>query len=148
MADTERSRSIALMLLRVVVGLIFFAHGYAKCCVMGIDGVQGFFSMLGIPAPGAMAYLITALELGGGIMLIGGLLTRLVALGFVADMIGAIVFAKKTLVIMAPQGIELELLLLVASLAIAILGPGVFSIDESLRRRGRKEPPATPTMNP
>lgn len=147
MADAGRSTTAALTLLRVVVGLIFIAHGYAKCCVMGVNGVTGFFGMLGVPAPGTMALLITALELGGGIALIAGLLTRVVALGFIGDMIGAIVFAKKTVEIMAPKGIELELLLLTASLALVILGPGALSIDESLRRR-RTGQGVTPATNP
>jgi putative oxidoreductase len=144
MPDIVRPRGYGITLLRVVVGLIFIAHGYAKCCVMGHAGVTGFFGMLGIPAPSTMAYLITALELGGGIMLVVGLLTRVVALGFVADMIGAIVFAKKTLEIMAPKGMELELLLLAASVTLVIFGPGGLSIDESLRRRWKKQPATSP----
>jgi putative oxidoreductase len=140
MADIARSRDYGITILRVVVGVIFIAHGYLKCCVMGIDGVTGFFSSLGIPAPGLLAPLITALELGGGIALILGLFARFVPLGFIVDMLGAIFFAKKTLAILAPKGIELELLLLTASVALVFLGPGALALDDYLPWRRRPQP--------
>jgi putative oxidoreductase len=147
MADIARSRDYGITILRVIVGVIFFAHGYAKWG-MGVDGVAGFFGHLGIPAPGVMAALVTTLELGGSIALIIGLLTRPLALAFIADMVGAITFAKKTLTIMAPKGIELELLLLTACVALIILGPGALAVDDLLPWRRRKVQQATSTPAP
>jgi putative oxidoreductase len=148
MADIDRSRAYGITILRVVVGVIFFAHGYMKFFVMGVDGVTGFFGSLGIPAPGVMAALVTTLELGGSIALIIGLFTQPLALAFVADMVGAITFAKKTLTIMAPKGIELELLLLTACVALIILGPGALAVDDLLPWRRRKVQQATSTPAP
>jgi putative oxidoreductase len=147
MADIARSRDYGITILRVVVGIIFFAHGYAKWG-MGVDGVAGFFGHLGIPAPGVMAALVTTLELGGSIALIIGLFTRPLALAFIADMVGAITFAKKTVTIMAPKGIELELLLLTACVALIILGPGALAVDDLLPWRRRKVQQATSTPAP
>jgi putative oxidoreductase len=147
MADIARSRDYGITILRVIVGVIFFAHGYAKWG-MGVDGVAGFFGHLGIPAPGVMAALVTTLELGGSIALIIGLFTRPLALAFIADMVGAITFAKKTLTIMAPKGIELELLLLTACVALIILGPGALAVDDLLPWRRRKVQQATSTPAP
>jgi putative oxidoreductase len=147
MADIARSRDYGITILRVIVGVIFFAHGYAKWG-MGVDGVAGFFGHLGIPAPGVMAALVTTLELGGSIALIIGLFTQPLALAFVADMVGAITFAKKTVTIMAPKGIELELLLLTACVALIILGPGALAVDDLLPWRRRKVQQATSTPAP
>jgi putative oxidoreductase len=147
MAGMARSRDYGITILRVIVGVFFFAHGYAKWG-MGVDGVAGFFGHLGIPAPGVMAALVTTLELGGSIALIIGLFTQPLALAFVADMVGAITFAKKTLTIMAPKGIELELLLLTACVALIILGPGALAVDDLLPWRRRKVQQATSTPAP
>jgi putative oxidoreductase len=147
MADIARSRDYGITILRVIVGVIFFAHGYAKWG-MGVEGVAGFLGNLGIPAPGVMAALVTTLELGGSIALIIGLFTRPLALAFIADMVGAITFAKKTVTIMAPKGIELELLLLTACVALIILGPGALAVDDLLPWRRRKVQQATSTPAP
>ena len=47
-----------LTILRVVIGIVFFAHGYLKFFKMGIGGTIGFFTHLGIPLPTVMAWLV------------------------------------------------------------------------------------------
>ena len=49
--NDPKLRDIGLALLRIILGVVFFAHGYLKFFKMGMDGVVGFFTSLGIPAP-------------------------------------------------------------------------------------------------
>jgi putative oxidoreductase len=134
-AATPRQLSVGIAIVRVVTGIIMFAHGYQKVFTNGIDGVTGFFTQLGIPLPGLAAPLVAFLELAGGVALVLGLLTRLVALGFVFDMLGAIFFVHLENGFFLPGGIEFVLLLAAASLAFVIAGAGAFSLDEAIARR-------------
>jgi putative oxidoreductase len=124
--------SIGLTILRIATAAVFINHGYQKLFVFGISGVSGAFGHMGIPLPGITGPLIGILEFFGGIALILGLLTRLVAFGFVCDMFGAIFF------VLFKNGFshfELEFLLLAASAALAFAGAGRFSVDEVIAGR-------------
>ncbi|MEL7115617.1 MAG: DoxX family protein [Pseudomonadota bacterium] len=77
----------AAFLLRVASGLLFVAHGLTKVFVFTIPGTVGFFESLGFPA--ALAYLTIAAELGGGLALIFGIGTRVVALALLPVLLGA-----------------------------------------------------------
>lgn len=130
---TRSVPNIAITLLRVVVGLVFVAYGWQKISTNTIAGVTGYFTSIGVPLPELMAPFISYLELLGGAALILGLLTRPLALLFVCDMIGAAIFAH------LPSGFYVEnggysqvLLLGTASLAIALIGPGPYSVDRYL----------------
>jgi putative oxidoreductase len=103
---------------------------------MGVSGVTGFFGNIGVPAPGVTAWCVTLLEMVGGIALILGIFTLLLALLFVADMAGEIYFAKRSGGFFAPKVFEFELTLLVASAALALTGPGAFSLQRIFSRRG------------
>src|SRR5207237_9858019 len=112
---------------------IFINHGAQKLFVFGFAGVTGAFTHMGVPFPGLMGPLIGILEFFGGIALVIGLLTRLVALGLVCDMLGAI------LLVQLKNGFsryELEFLLLGSSLALALMGAGRFSLDSLIADRG------------
>ena len=126
-------RDIGLLILRVIVGIVFIAHGYMKY-KMGIAGTTGFMTNLGVPLPSVAAPFSIAAEMGGGIALILGILTLPVGLALTLDMIGAITFAKHWAELVGPKGYELEILLLAASLALALTGPGRFSLAASLGR--------------
>lgn len=142
----------ATLLLRLGIGLTFFFAGLGKV-LGGTDGVAGFFGSLGIPLPGIMAPFISYLELLGGIALIVGVLTRVFSLLFVADMAVALLLVGIPAALGAenlPAGwseLRTELLLLVGSLALALLGPGRFSIDAAVLgdrppRRGEEPTPS------
>ena len=133
-SDDARQQDYGLLILRIIIGVVFLAHGYLKLFGMGIGGVTGFFGHLGIPAPALFAWVISLLETFGGIALILGVFTRIVGLGLAADMAGAIFFAKAHGAFFAPKGSELELTLLVASLALALTGPGAFALREFIGR--------------
>ena len=67
---------IALGLIRIIVGVIFFAHGYQKFFAMGIEGTTGFFTQVGAPLPGISAIVVASLELVGGLSLVAGFIAR------------------------------------------------------------------------
>jgi putative oxidoreductase len=133
--NDPRLREIGLALLRIILGVVFFAHGYLKFFKMGMDGVVGFFTNLGIPAPALAAWGVTWLEIVGGIALILGIFTPVLGILFAIEMAGVIFFAKQDAGFFAPKGYEFELTLLVASLALALSGPGAFSLQKAFRRR-------------
>src|SRR5437899_11332923 len=86
--------STATMILRLVLGAVFFAHGAQKMLGWfggyGYSTTMGFFiGMLHIPAP--LAFLAIVAEFFGGLGLILGLLTRIAAFGIGINMIVAIV---------------------------------------------------------
>lgn len=134
-ASSPRQLSLGLAALRVAVATIFIKHGAQKLFVFGFSGVTGAFTQMGVPLPGVTGPFIALLEFFGGIALVIGLLTRLIALGFVCDMLGAI------LLVQLKSGFshyELEFLLLGSSLALVLTGAGEFSVDALLGRRDAK----------
>jgi putative oxidoreductase len=132
---SPRQLSAGLAVLRIAVATIFIRHGAQKLFVYGFAGVTGAFTQMGVPLPGLTGPFIALLEFFGGIALLLGFLTRLVSLGFVFDMIGAIVLVgmKKGF-----SSYELEFLLLCSSLALTLAGAGRFSVDEALADRGKR----------
>jgi putative oxidoreductase len=125
-----------LTLLRIVIGIVFFAHGYMKVFKMGIGGTTGFFTHLGIPLPTLMASLVSLAETVGALALILGIFTPYVGAALAIDMLGAIYFAKGiTSGLLAPKGYELELTLFAAAVAVALTGPGALALGNLIGRR-------------
>ena len=132
-SSSARVLSLGLLALRLGVATIFIRHGAQKLFGFGLAGVTGAFTQMGVPLPGVTGPLIAFLEFFGGIALVFGLLTRLIALGFVCDMLGAI------LLVLLKNGFshfELEFTLVMASLALVLTGAGAFSLDALIDRRG------------
>ena len=136
-ASSPRQMSLGLAALRLAVATIFIRHGAQKLFVYGFAGVTGAFTQMGVPFPGVMGPFIGLLEFFGGIALAMGFLTRLVALGFVLDMLGAILMVRLK---GGFSSYELEFLLLGSSLALALAGAGRFSVDALLAGRQEKKP--------
>jgi putative oxidoreductase len=132
---TARQQSFGLAILRILVGIVFTAHGYQKLFGFGISGVQGMFTKMAVPMPMITAPLVAGLEFFGGLALIVGLLTRLVALGLAIDMLGAIVLVHLANGFFLPMGYEFALLLCAASLTLVVGGAGSLSVDEMIARR-------------
>jgi putative oxidoreductase len=72
------------LLVRVTLGLVFVTSGWGK--LHALDNVSAYFGQLGIPAPGAQAVIVSVIEFVGGLLLIAGLTTRIVALLLVGVM--------------------------------------------------------------
>lgn len=131
-------RDLALLLARVVLGVVLVAHGWQKVNEWGLDGTSASFEKMGVPAPTLSAWFAAAVELGGGVLLVLGALTPLVALLVVANMAGAFWFVHKDGgVFVAEGGWELVAVIAAAALALAGAGAGRLSVDGILGRRGR-----------
>jgi uncharacterized membrane protein YphA (DoxX/SURF4 family) len=123
-------------LSRVFCGCVFLVHGIPK--ILSLEGTRLFFENVGVP--GWMAVPIAFLEVFGGIFLIAGLLTRIVAGLFVIEMLGAALFVQ------LPYGwdvfeggVEFNIALILLLLAPILLGVGPLSTDDvvGLGRRGK-----------
>jgi putative oxidoreductase len=123
----------ALAALRIILGFLFAAHGWQKFNEWTIAGTQASFAKMGVPAADVMAPAIAVLELAGGIALILGVLTRVVAALLVVDMLGALFLVHAPAGVFAANGgYELVLLLAAASFALALTGAGRLSVDRAL----------------
>jgi putative oxidoreductase len=119
---------IGAIILQVVLGVTFFIHGLAKF-QGGIENTAGWFDSIGIP--GFMAYVVAVIELVGGIALVLGLGTRVVASLFVLVMAGAIIKVKLAAGFLGNgqgAGYELDLAFLAMALFLAVNGSKQFSI--------------------
>lgn len=135
--------SFGLLILRIVLGVIFIAHGGQKTFGWfgghGIEGFAAHMSTMGMPA--FMAYVAAYTELLGGIAVIAGLLTRLSALGITCVMIVAIwkVHGPNGLflnIMCEPNkghGFEFALALLGMALCLVFTGAGKISLDGFIR---------------
>ena len=100
----SRFASLAPLIIRVIVGVIMTAHGLSK--LMGGPAAfgQGMLGQLGVPLPVLMGYVVTLVELGGGILLIVGLLSRIAALLLSIDLAFAILLVKVNVGLIGEQG--------------------------------------------
>jgi len=121
--------NLASLLLRIAAGIIFLAHGYPK---LGSQRKMGTDFMKSTGMPTWMAAFAGVAEFFGGLGLILGIFTPIIALLFVLWMISTTWFAKTKLHKKLVGGYEFDLILLAASLAIVILGSGIYSIDHLL----------------
>ncbi|MBI2461626.1 MAG: DoxX family protein [Candidatus Rokubacteria bacterium] len=132
MARAQALIAYAPIPLRLGLGLILLVHGAQKIFVLGPGQVAGYFANLGLEPSGLLAWVAIAVEFGGGVCLLLGLLTRLVGLLFAIEM--AVAIWKYH----APQGFyvsqnsygyEFAMLLIAGCLALILAGPGRFAVD-------------------
>ena len=131
-----------LTLLRVVLGIVIFAHGAQKMLGWfggyGFSGTMGFFTKtMGIPTP--LAFLAIRAVFFGGLGLILGLFSRIAALGIGVNMLVAIAMVHRHYGLFANwsgtqkgEGFEFHLLALAIVLAIIIRGAGALSLDRAI----------------
>jgi putative oxidoreductase len=125
---------VGLLVLRVVLGVIFAAHGAQKLFGAfggpGLKGTAGFHEQLGIRPPFAMAVLAGLAEFVGGILVAVGFLAPLAAIALIVTMAVA-VFAVhlKNGFFSMNGGYEFNLALAGMALTVLIAGAGAFSLD-------------------
>jgi len=141
----QTPNDLGLTILRLVLGIIFFAHGAQKMLGWfggyGFSGTMNFFTqMMHIPAP--LAFLAICAEFFGGLGLILGLLTRVAAFGVTCNMLVAIttVHARNGFFMnwsgqQKGEGFEYHLLVLAITLVLMIHGAGKLSIDRALANK-------------
>ena len=127
--STHGLHDIAQMGMRVVIGVIFIAHGFGK---FGNPGFGGWISSMGIPAE--MQIPIALAEFIPGILLLIGVLTRISASIISIVMLGAIFLVKGASSLTGEHGYEFELILLAACLVVIVAGPGRASLSHALKR--------------
>jgi putative oxidoreductase len=125
-----------LLAVRLYWGWQFLQTGWGK--LSDIPKVVDYFTSLGIPAPVLSAHFVALLEVGGGILLILGLGSRLIALPLTIDMIMAYVTADREAlrsVFSEPEKFynAAPFTFLFASLIVLIFGPGWFSLDTIIK---------------
>lgn len=142
-------KSSALTIIRVVLGLVIFAHGAQKVLGwfggFGPAGTIGYFDQaLGVPV--VLTVLVMAAEFLGGLGLIVGALGRVAAVGVIAVMSGAITlvhldngFFMDWSGQQAGQGFEFHLLVIGMAVAVLIRGSGALSVDRILARADVRE---------
>jgi putative oxidoreductase len=146
--SSNSARSWALLPLRVIVGVGFLVHGMAKWH-RGPDKFAKLLQLIGTPSPLATAWLVTGLEVLGGLAIIIGAFVLLVSIPLFISMVVAMLTihvhygfsAVNTIGLTAtgpvfgPPGYEINLLYMCALAALALVGPGALSVDQWLRSR-------------
>jgi putative oxidoreductase len=132
------------LLTRLVIGYAFYQTGQGK--LANPEKIVEFFTGLGIPFPAANAAFVSRLEFHGGMLLIAGLLTRLVACGLGSTMVVALMTADREAFVGALSGAGEAGLTDVVPVVyglfllwLIVFGPGAASLDALLRRWLRPE---------
>ena len=130
---------LAPLATRLVMGQAFYQTGSGK--IENFANTVSFFTELGIPMPEANAFFVSRLEFWGGLLLLVGLATRLVAAGLASTMVVALATADRATFLDALRGTgeggltdvtSFVYLLLLAWLVLA--GPGAVSLDALVAR--------------
>jgi putative oxidoreductase len=118
----------AALILRIGLGTMFLAHGLLKVLVFTLPGTVAFFEQVGFP--GWAAYLVTAAEIGGGVLLLAGLGVRAVSVALLPVLLGAtyVHFGAGWVFSNPNGGWEYPAFLTLATIVQALLGPGRFAL--------------------
>jgi putative oxidoreductase len=132
MVETDAA-NLALLLLRVTLGVVMLAHGMNHIIGGGkIEGTAGWFESLGMRPGRLHAWLASLTEVGAGAMLIVGLVTPLAAAGAVGVMVVAWITNHRTngfFIFRPGEGYEYVMTLTFVGVAVGLLGAGEWSID-------------------
>jgi putative oxidoreductase len=130
------ARDGALLLARLVLGVVLIAHGWQKVFTWGLGGTAQAFAGMGVPFAPVSATYAAVVELVGGALLLLGAGTAIVGVLVVLDMLGAAVLVHGANgVIVADGGWELVGLIGALALVLAAVGAGRFSVDHALAGR-------------
>jgi len=119
---------VVFMGLRSAIGTIFIVHGISKLN----PGFANFLPNIGLPPE--MQIPIALAEVVPGILLIAGVFSRLSASLLSIMMLGAIFHVKGAQSLTGDKGVEIDVILLAASIVIMIVGPGRISLSQIIRK--------------
>ena len=142
---------IALLVGRLMLGVVLFAHGWQKLVIKGIGGTYAWFQAMGIPLAIVATSFVTVVEFVGGALLLLGALTRVVVALHILVMIGAAAFVHVSHGLFAQDGgWELVGVIAACELILAATGAGRFSIDHLVHRgrQARAMPPVAAPPSP
>jgi putative oxidoreductase len=132
-------QAYGLAVLRLIVAVVFIAHGAQKLFGIwggyGLAATGGFFEQVGLRPGYPLALLVAIVEFGGGVLLALGAVTMFVSLALALVMVGAVwkVHAAHGFFLASTpgqgNGIEYNLVLIGALVALMLAGPGAFSVD-------------------
>lgn len=131
-------QNIILLLARLAI-----AYGFSLPALMKIQNMEGtrlWFNEIGIPFAGFASYLVSAVETMGILLLVLGLFTRYISVLLACVMLGAMFFVHlQHGYSVANNGIEITLYYFLFLSVFATFGPGKYSLDQLLFKRGRYE---------
>ena len=131
MPDTA---NLALLVLRIALGVVLLAHGVRH--LRGKAGTTAWLEGIGFKSPSIQWFFMSFAEIGAGLSLLFGLLTSIGAAGLVSLMAVAYWTVHRHagfwITARPDEGWEYVLLLALGGLALAMLGPGQWSVDEAL----------------
>lgn len=127
------------ILIRLMVGLVFFSEGIQKFLFPGIRGA-GRFEKIGLPEPEMLGYFVGSFETLCGLLILLGLLTRLAALPLIIIMLVAIATTKLEILLeervwFMLHAARTDWAMLLGSVFLLIQGGGKWSADQALQRR-------------
>ena len=137
---------VTLTFARLALGAVMFAHGAQKALGWfggyGVSGTMGFFTQQ-MHIPALFAFLAIAAEFAGSLALLGGLTTRIAALGILTNMIVAVLTTHASVGFFmnwygqypaGHEGFEYHILAAGLALILIVRGGGAFSIDRAVTR--------------
>lgn len=129
--------SIGLLIIRLVIGLLFVGHGAQKLFGSfggyGLKGTGGWLESIGVKPGVTMAALAGLSEFGGGALFALGLLTPVAGILIALTMVVAIAKVHGANGLWATQnGYEYNLVILAATIGVALTGPGQYALDAIL----------------
>lgn len=141
--DTSRRQRIGLLVLRLALGLIFVLHGWVNI-VGGQSFLREMLAMVGWSAPGSLMWMITGVELVGGLAIILGVFTRGASLILATEMVVAVALfhlRQGFLIVAVPNvplayGFEYHIALVGGLVCLALGGPGEFALQSRLGTHG------------
>lgn len=135
----QNDGSFTTLLIRVMVGVVFFSEGIQKFLYPAVRGA-GRFEKIGLPSPEFLGNFVGTIEITAGAFLLAGLLTRLAAVPVLVIMIVAITTTKVP--ILLEQGIwemlhaaRTDWSMLLGTIFLVIRGGGCWSADSCITRR-------------
>jgi putative oxidoreductase len=126
------TEDLGKLILRLTVAILLLLHGVAKI-LGGVGGISGMLQGIGLP--GELAYGVYVGEVAAPLLVIVGFYARIAALVMALNMVAAVYLAHLEDIFALGRGggwaIELQAFFLFTALAVALIGPGRFSVREN-----------------